>query len=88
MVWYDFQAELRALEEGDGSNGGSSPCSEASQDAIGSQDVLLKKSRWKTAFPHAPSPDSNSRGSDLPESAETGKSEFYTNALAFNLVTL
>lgn len=65
------KAELRALEEGDGSNGGSSPCSEASQDAIGSQDVLLKKSRWKTAFPHAPSPDSNSRGSDLPESAET-----------------
>ncbi|XP_008285331.1 formin-binding protein 4 isoform X2 [Stegastes partitus] len=63
------KAELRALEEGDVSAGGSSPCSETSQDA--SRGVLLKKNRWKTAFPCVPSPDSNSRGSDLPENTET-----------------
>ncbi|XP_074490230.1 formin-binding protein 4 [Sebastes fasciatus] len=65
------KAELRALEEGDGSAGGSSPCSETSQEASGSRSLLLKKNRWKTAFPSAPSPDSNSRGSDLPDNAET-----------------
>uniref|UniRef100_A0A3Q3L839 Formin binding protein 4 n=1 Tax=Labrus bergylta TaxID=56723 RepID=A0A3Q3L839_9LABR len=59
------KAELRALEEGDGSAGGSSPCSETSQDASGARGVLLKKNRWKTAFPCAASPDSNSRGSEL-----------------------
>uniref|UniRef100_UPI0037E724E4 formin-binding protein 4 isoform X2 n=1 Tax=Semicossyphus pulcher TaxID=241346 RepID=UPI0037E724E4 len=64
------KAELRALEEGDGSAGGSSPCSEASQGG-----PPLKKSRWKTAFPCAPSPDSNSRGSDLQESTETAPSK-------------
>lgn len=58
------QAELRALEEGDGSAGGSSPCSEASQE--GSRG-LLKKAKWKTAFLRAQSPDSNSRGSDKAE---------------------
>uniref|UniRef100_A0A8C2JGP9 Formin binding protein 4 n=1 Tax=Cyprinus carpio TaxID=7962 RepID=A0A8C2JGP9_CYPCA len=56
------KAELRALEEGDGSAGGSSPCSEASQD--GPRNLLLKKNKWKTAFLRAPSPDSSSRGSD------------------------
>ncbi|KAK3558422.1 hypothetical protein QTP86_018020 [Hemibagrus guttatus] len=55
------KAELRALEEGDGSAGGSSPCSEASQE--GSRG-LLKKTKWKTAFLRAQSPDSNSRGSE------------------------
>ncbi|XP_026094894.1 formin-binding protein 4-like [Carassius auratus] len=55
------KAELRALEEGDGSAGGSSPCSEASQD--GPRNLLLKN-KWKTSFLRAPSPDSNSRGSD------------------------
>lgn len=65
------KAELRALEEGDGSAGGSSPCSETSQEAAASRGVLLKKNRWKTAFPCVPSPDSNSRGSDLPDNAET-----------------
>ncbi|XP_072527614.1 formin-binding protein 4 isoform X2 [Salminus brasiliensis] len=54
------KAELRALEEGDVSAGGSSPCSEASQE--GSR--LLKKTKWKTVFLRAQSPDSNSRGSD------------------------
>ncbi|XP_067293343.1 formin-binding protein 4 [Pseudorasbora parva] len=59
------KAELRALEEGDGSAGGSSPCSEASQD--GHRNLLVKKSKWKTAFLRAPSPDSSSRGSDKVE---------------------
>ncbi|XP_017341321.1 formin-binding protein 4 isoform X1 [Ictalurus punctatus] len=58
------KAELRALEEGDGSAGGSSPCSEASQE--GSRG-LLKKTKWKTAFLQAQSPDSNSRSSDKTE---------------------
>ncbi|XP_027029107.1 formin-binding protein 4 isoform X1 [Tachysurus fulvidraco] len=58
------KAELRALEEGDGSAGGSSPCSEASQE--GSRG-LLKKTKWKTAFIRAQSPDSNSRGSEKVE---------------------
>ncbi|XP_012708065.2 formin-binding protein 4 [Fundulus heteroclitus] len=62
------KAELRALEEGDRSAGGSSPMSEASQEVAGS---LLKKSRWKTIFPGVASPDSNSRGSDFLDNAET-----------------
>ncbi|XP_068578872.1 formin-binding protein 4-like isoform X1 [Cebidichthys violaceus] len=65
------KAELRALEEGDVSAGGSSPCSETSQEASGSRGILLKKKRWKTAFPCAASPDSNSIGSDLQDSTET-----------------
>ncbi|XP_047247472.1 formin-binding protein 4 [Girardinichthys multiradiatus] len=65
------KAELRALEEGDGSAGGSSPMSEASQEAAGSRGGLLKKNRWKTVFPSVASPDSNSRGSDFLDNAET-----------------
>nr|XP_019957718.1 PREDICTED: formin-binding protein 4 [Paralichthys olivaceus] len=65
------KAELRALEEGDGSTGASSPCSETSQEASGSRGIPLKKNRWKTAFPSAPSPDSNSRGSDQQDNTET-----------------
>ncbi|MEQ2211568.1 hypothetical protein XENOCAPTIV_007247, partial [Xenoophorus captivus] len=65
------KAELRALEEGDGSAGGSSPMSEASQEAAGSRGALLKKNRWKTVFPSVASPDSNSRGSDFLDNAET-----------------
>lgn len=68
----DFKAELRALEEGDGSAGGSSPCSETSQEAS-AHGLLLKKNRWKTAFPCAASPDSSSRGSDLQDNTETGE---------------
>ncbi|KAL1247625.1 hypothetical protein QQF64_023001 [Cirrhinus molitorella] len=59
------KAELRALEEGDGSAGGSSPCSETSQD--GPRNLPVKKNKWKTAFLRAPSPDSSSRGSDKAE---------------------
>uniref|UniRef100_A0A3Q2QGZ7 Formin binding protein 4 n=1 Tax=Fundulus heteroclitus TaxID=8078 RepID=A0A3Q2QGZ7_FUNHE len=66
------KAELRALEEGDRSAGGSSPMSEASQEVAGS---LLKKSRWKTIFPGVASPDSNSRGSDFLDNAETSEFE-------------
>lgn len=66
------QAELRALEEGDGSAGGSSPCSETSQEASGPRG-LLKKNRWKTIFPSVASPDSNSHSSDLVDSVETGE---------------
>ncbi|XP_070686590.1 formin-binding protein 4 isoform X2 [Pempheris klunzingeri] len=65
------KAELRALEEGDGSAGGSSPCSETSQEASGSRGAPVKKNRWKTAFTSAASPDSNSRGSDLQDNTET-----------------
>lgn len=65
------KAELRALEEGDVSAGGSSPCSENSQEASGPRGILLKKNRWKTSFLSAASPDSNSRGSDLPDNTET-----------------
>uniref|UniRef100_A0A3B4H0F7 Formin binding protein 4 n=1 Tax=Pundamilia nyererei TaxID=303518 RepID=A0A3B4H0F7_9CICH len=71
------KAELRALEEGDVSAGGSSPCSENSQEASGPRGVLLKKNRWKTSFLSAASPDSNSRSSDIPDNTETGyKMEF------------
>lgn len=69
------QAELRALEEGDVSAGGSSPCSETSQEASGPRGVLLKKNRWKTIFPSVASPDSNSQGSDLVENTEAGESK-------------
>ncbi|KAM8892122.1 formin-binding protein 4 isoform 2-T2 [Spinachia spinachia] len=65
------KAELRALEEGDVSAGGSSPCSETSQEASGSRGNLIKKKRWKTAFPSAPSPESNSIGSDPQDGTET-----------------
>ncbi|XP_070827585.1 formin-binding protein 4 isoform X2 [Chaetodon trifascialis] len=69
------KAELRALEEGDGSAGGSSPSSETSQETSGSRGLPLKKNRWKTAFPCAASPDSNSRGSDLQENTEMAPSK-------------
>ncbi|XP_028305388.1 formin-binding protein 4 [Gouania willdenowi] len=65
------KAELRALEDGDASATGSSPCSETSQDAVGQQELLLKKNRWKTTFLGPISPDSNSRGSELLDNTET-----------------
>ncbi|XP_029379388.1 formin-binding protein 4 [Echeneis naucrates] len=73
------KAELRALEEGDGSTGASSPCSETSQETSASRALLLKKNRWKTAFPSAPSPDSNSRGSDQQDNTETTPSKVLEN---------
>lgn len=71
-----FQAELRALEEGDGSVSGSSPLSDGSQCA--SQDVMRrqasKRGKWKL-FVGAGSPESTSRGSSKTgrESPETGE---------------
>ncbi|XP_015194186.2 formin-binding protein 4 [Lepisosteus oculatus] len=56
------KAELRALEEGDGSAGGSSPCSDVSQE--GGRSALLRKPKWKTSFLRSASPESNSRGSE------------------------
>ncbi|KAJ7998013.1 hypothetical protein DPEC_G00218140 [Dallia pectoralis] len=69
------KAELRALEEVDGSAGGSSPGSEASQEAPGLLTPLPKKSKWKTAFLAAPSSDSNSGGSDAREDMDTAHSK-------------
>lgn len=43
--------------------------SEASQEAAVSRGLLQQK-RWKTVFPSAASPDSNSRGSDLLDNTE------------------
>ena len=72
------QAELRALEEGDGSVSGSSPLSDGSQSA--SQDatrrLASKRGKWKL-FAGAASPDSASRGSsktgrESPEAGEAG----------------
>ncbi|XP_041075183.1 formin-binding protein 4-like [Polyodon spathula] len=56
------KAELRALEEGDGSLTGSSPRSDVSHE--GSRVELLKKGKWKTTFVRSASPDSNSRSSE------------------------
>ncbi|XP_077423844.1 formin-binding protein 4 isoform X2 [Vanacampus margaritifer] len=64
------KAELQALEDGDGSVGGSSPCSETSQDASGTRGTLRKK-LWKTLYPSAPSPDSNSRNSEPQDNMQT-----------------
>lgn len=72
------QAELRALEEGDGSVSGSSPLSDGSQSA--SQDaarrLASKRGKWKL-FVGAASPESASRGSsktgrESPEAGDAG----------------
>ncbi|XP_077568424.1 formin-binding protein 4 isoform X2 [Stigmatopora nigra] len=70
MVLERKKAELQALEEDEGSAGGSSPCSETSQDASGSRGAIRKK-RWKSVFPSAPSPESNSRGEEPQENTQT-----------------
>ncbi|MGH0156475.1 UNVERIFIED_CONTAM: hypothetical protein FKN15_006201 [Acipenser sinensis] len=72
------EAELRALEEGDGSLTGSSPRSDVSHE--GSRVELLKKGKWKTTFVRSASPDSNSRssektGRDSPDPPETATSK-------------
>lgn len=73
-----LQAELRALEEGDGSVSGSSPLSDGSQSA--SQDaarrLASKRGKWKL-FVGAASPESASRGSsktgrESPEAGDAG----------------
>ncbi|XP_031463118.1 formin-binding protein 4 isoform X1 [Phasianus colchicus] len=77
------KAELRALEEGDGSVSGSSPLSDGSQSA--SQDatrrLASKRGKWKL-FVGAASPDSASRGSSKTgrESPEAGEAAVSTEA--------
>ncbi|XP_069713328.1 formin-binding protein 4 isoform X5 [Phaenicophaeus curvirostris] len=80
MVLERKKAELRALEEGDGSVSGSSPLSDGSQSA--SQDttrrLASKRGKWKL-FVGAASPESASRGStktgrESPEAGETAAS--------------
>uniref|UniRef100_A0A2K5S694 Formin-binding protein 4 n=1 Tax=Cebus imitator TaxID=2715852 RepID=A0A2K5S694_CEBIM len=71
------KAELRALEEGDGSVSGSSPRSDVSQPASqdGMRRLMSKRGKWKM-FVRATSPESTSRsssktGRDTPENGET-----------------
>ncbi|XP_075857983.1 formin-binding protein 4 isoform X3 [Microcebus murinus] len=71
------KAELRALEEGDGSVSGSSPRSDNSQPASqdGMRRLMSKRGKWKM-FVRATSPESTSRsssktGRDTPENGET-----------------
>ncbi|KAM6075085.1 LOW QUALITY PROTEIN: formin-binding protein 4 [Chlamydotis macqueenii] len=80
MVLERKKAELRALEEGDGSVSGSSPLSDGSQSA--SQDatrrLASKRGKWKL-FVGAASPESASRGSgktgrESPEAGEAAAS--------------
>ncbi|XP_067406759.1 formin-binding protein 4 isoform X2 [Emydura macquarii macquarii] len=81
MVLERKKAELRALEEGDGSVSGSSPLSEGSQSA--SHDVApklaSKPGKWKL-FVGAASPESTSRsssktGRETPEIGEAASAE-------------
>ncbi|NWS64533.1 FNBP4 protein, partial [Chunga burmeisteri] len=83
MVLERKKAELRALEEGDGSISGSSPLSDGSQSA--SQDttrrLASKRGKWKL-FVGAASPESASRGSSKTgrESPEAGEAAASTEA--------
>ncbi|NXK44009.1 FNBP4 protein, partial [Chauna torquata] len=83
MVLERKKAELRALEEGDGSVSGSSPLSDGSQSA--SQDatrrLASKRGKWKL-FVGAASPESASRGSSKTgrESPEAGEAAVGTEA--------
>uniref|UniRef100_A0A8B9G960 Formin-binding protein 4 n=1 Tax=Amazona collaria TaxID=241587 RepID=A0A8B9G960_9PSIT len=88
MVLERKKAELRALEEGDGSVSGSSPLSDGSQSA--SQDparrLASKRGKWKL-FVGAASPESASRGSsktgrESPEQGEAAASMETTDAIA------
>ncbi|KAM9015410.1 formin-binding protein 4 isoform 4-T4 [Ara ararauna] len=88
MVLERKKAELRALEEGDGSVSGSSPLSDGSQSA--SQDparrLASKRGKWKL-FVGAASPESASRGSsktgrESPEPGEAAASVETTDAIA------
>ncbi|NXI94422.1 FNBP4 protein, partial [Psophia crepitans] len=87
MVLERKKAELRALEEGDGSISGSSPLSDGSQSA--SQDatrrLASKRGKWKL-FVGATSPESTSRGSSKTgrESPEAGEAAVSTEAADAN----
>ncbi|XP_029438151.1 formin-binding protein 4 [Rhinatrema bivittatum] len=76
MVLERRKAELRALEEGDGSSAGSSPRSDVSQSASqdGLQKSTSKRGKWKVV--RAASPELNSRSSskneqETPKNGET-----------------
>ncbi|KFR07521.1 Formin-binding protein 4, partial [Nipponia nippon] len=87
MVLERKKAELRALEEGDGSVSGSSPLSDGSQSA--SQDatrrLASKRGKWKL-FVGAASPESASRGSSKTgrESPEVGEAAASTEVADAN----
>ncbi|NXW11299.1 FNBP4 protein, partial [Fregetta grallaria] len=87
MVLERKKAELRALEEGDGSVSGSSPLSDGSQSA--SQDatrrLASKRGKWKL-FVGAASPESASRGSSKTgrESPEVGEAAASTEGADAN----
>uniref|UniRef100_A0A8C8AG12 Formin-binding protein 4 n=1 Tax=Otus sunia TaxID=257818 RepID=A0A8C8AG12_9STRI len=87
MVLERKKAELRALEEGDGSISGSSPLSDGSQSA--SQDatrrLASKRGKWKL-FVGVASPESASRGSSKTgrESPEAGEAATSTEAADAN----
>lgn len=83
MVLERKKAELRALEEGDGSVSGSSPLSDGSQSASqdASRRLASKRGKWKL-FVGATSPESASRGSSKTgrESPEAGEAAPSTEA--------
>ncbi|XP_066467635.1 formin-binding protein 4 isoform X2 [Tiliqua scincoides] len=73
MVLERKKAELRALEEGDGSISGSSPLSEGSQTDL-NRRLLPKQGKWKlfgVASPESTSRGSSKTGQESPEPAET-----------------
>ncbi|XP_058685457.1 formin-binding protein 4 isoform X2 [Poecile atricapillus] len=83
MVLERKKAELRALEEGDGSVSGSSPLSDGSQSASqdASRRLASKRGKWKL-FVGATSPESASLGSSKTgrESPEAGEAAPSTEA--------
>ncbi|XP_048340354.1 formin-binding protein 4 [Sphaerodactylus townsendi] len=73
MVLERKKAELRALEEGDGSISGSSPLSEGSQSDL-ARRLLPKQGKWKlfgVASPESTSRGSSKTGQESPELGET-----------------
>ncbi|XP_063145063.1 formin-binding protein 4 isoform X3 [Candoia aspera] len=77
MVLERKKAELRALEEGDGSVSGSSPLSDGSQSDL-ARRLLPKQGKWKlfgVASPESTSRGSSKTGQDSPELGETGVKE-------------
>ncbi|XP_078239609.1 formin-binding protein 4 isoform X2 [Pogona vitticeps] len=77
MVLERKKAELRALEEGDGSISGSSPLSDGSQAEL-TRRLLPKPAKWKlfgVASPESTSRGSSKTGQESPEPGETAAKE-------------
>ncbi|XP_054826959.1 formin-binding protein 4 [Eublepharis macularius] len=77
MVLERKKAELRALEEGDGSISDSSPLSEGSQSDL-ARRLLPKQGKWKlfgAASPESTSRGSSKTGQESPEPGETAEKE-------------